>query len=105
QTSLNAGSLPVALGSIAPSVYEGVVLSEAAISVSDLISRTNNCLLKDQFRLRRRLHNCKSLAEEAKLNQLQRIAADIFRSESLRAARLQALPKVTYPPQLPVSEK
>lgn len=80
-------------------------MSEAAISVSDLISRTNNCLLKDQFRLRRRLHNCKSLAEEAKLNQLQRIAADIFRSESLRAARLQALPKVTYPPQLPVSEK
>ncbi|HEY9042034.1 MAG TPA: ATP-dependent RNA helicase HrpA, partial [Rheinheimera sp.] len=80
-------------------------MSEAAISVSELISRTNNCLLKDQFRLRRRLHNCKSLAEEAKLNQLQRIAADIVRSESLRAARLQALPKVTYPPQLPVSEK
>ena len=90
---------------MAPSVYEGVVLSEAAISVSDLISRTNNCLLKDQFRLRRRLHNCKSLADEAKLTQLQRIAADIARSESLCAARLQGLPKVTYPPQLPVSEK
>lgn len=90
---------------MAPSVYEGVVLSEAAISVSDLISRTNNCLLKDQFRLRRRLHNCKSLADEAKQTQLQRITADITRSESLRAARLQALPKVTYPPQLPVSEK
>nr|WP_240783709.1 ATP-dependent RNA helicase HrpA [Rheinheimera aquimaris] len=80
-------------------------MSEAAISVSDLISRTNNCLLKDQFRLRRRLHNCKSLADEAKQTQLQRITADITRSESLRAARLQALPKVTYPPQLPVSEK
>ena len=80
-------------------------MSEAAISVSDLISRTNNCLLKDQFRLRRRLHNCKSLADEAKLTQLQRIAADIARSESLCAARLQGLPKVTYPPQLPVSEK
>ncbi|GAA0544024.1 ATP-dependent RNA helicase HrpA [Rheinheimera aquimaris] len=90
---------------MAPSVYEGVVLSEAAISVSDLISRTNNCLLKDQFRLRRRLHKCKSLADEAKQTQLQRITADITRSESLRAARLQALPKVTYPPQLPVSEK
>ncbi|MCB5211871.1 ATP-dependent RNA helicase HrpA [Rheinheimera aquimaris] len=80
-------------------------MSEAAISVSDLISRTNNCLLKDQFRLRRRLHKCKSLADEAKQTQLQRITADITRSESLRAARLQALPKVTYPPQLPVSEK
>ena len=90
---------------MAPSVNEGVVLSEAVISVPDLISRVTHCLLKDQFRLRRRLHNCKNMAEEAKTTQLQRIAADIARSEALRSAREQALPKVSYPPQLPVAEK
>lgn len=90
---------------MAPSVNEGVVLSEAVISVPDLISRIPACLLKDQFRLRRRLHNCKNLADEAKNSQLTRIAADISRSEAQRMARLAALPKVNYPPQLPVSEK
>ncbi|WP_371133426.1 ATP-dependent RNA helicase HrpA [Rheinheimera sp.] len=90
---------------MAPSVNEGVVLSEAVISVSDLISRIPACLLKDQFRLRRRLHNCKNLPDSSKTVQLQRIAADITRSEAQRTARLAALPKVSYPPQLPVSEK
>uniref|UniRef100_UPI004047BA7B ATP-dependent RNA helicase HrpA n=1 Tax=Rheinheimera sp. TaxID=1869214 RepID=UPI004047BA7B len=90
---------------MAPSVNEGVVLSEAVISESDLHSRIAHCLLKDQFRLCRRLHNCKNMPEEAKTAQLQRIAADIARSEALRSARAQALPKVSYPPQLPVSEK
>ncbi|HEX5793560.1 MAG TPA: ATP-dependent RNA helicase HrpA, partial [Rheinheimera sp.] len=80
-------------------------MSEAVISVSDLHSRIAHCLLKDQFRLRRRLHNCKSLADDSKTVQLQRIATDITRSEAQRTARAQALPKVSYPPQLPVSEK
>jgi ATP-dependent helicase HrpA len=88
-----------------PSVYEGVVLSETVSSKSTLISRISNCLLKDQFRLRRRILNCNSLADDVKAAQLQRIAVDISRSEALRSARLVALPKVSYPPQLPVSEK
>jgi len=90
---------------MSPSVNEGVVLSEAVISISDLYSRLSLCLLKDQFRLRRRLQNCKTLSEEKKTVQLQRIAADIKQSEALRSARAKALPTVTYPPQLPVSEK
>ena len=90
---------------MAPSVNEGVVLSEAVITVSDVKSRIANCLLKDQFRLRRRLQHCKTLKDEALTAQLNRIAADISRSEALRRARLQNLPKVSYPPQLPVSEK
>mgnify|MGYP006164351177 CR=1 FL=1 len=80
-------------------------MSEAVISVSELHSRITHCLLKDQFRLRRRLHNCKTLADDVKTTQLQRIAADIQRSEALREQRAQALPNVSYPPQLPVSEK
>ena len=80
-------------------------MSEAVISISYLNSRIASCLLKDQFRLRRRLHNCKTLTDEVKTTQLQRIAADIQRSEALREQRAQALPKVSYPPQLPVSEK
>lgn len=90
---------------MAPSVNEGVVLSETVISVSDVKSRIANCLLKDQFRLRRRLQHCKTLKDDALTAQLNRIAADISRSEALRRARAENLPKVSYPPQLPVSEK
>ncbi|MDX5407263.1 MAG: ATP-dependent RNA helicase HrpA [Chromatiaceae bacterium] len=80
-------------------------MSEAVISVSDVKSRIANCLLKDQFRLRRRLQHCKTLKDDALTAQLNRIVADISRSEALRRARLENLPKVSYPPQLPVSEK
>ncbi|WP_040552193.1 ATP-dependent RNA helicase HrpA [Rheinheimera nanhaiensis] len=80
-------------------------MSEAVISVSELHSRITHCLLKDQFRLRRRLQHCKTLTDDALTAQLNRIAADISRSEALRSARSENLPKVTYPPQLPVSEK
>ncbi len=90
---------------MAPSINEGVDLSEAVISISELISRVSTCLLKDQFRLRRRLHNCKNLPDASRLEQMERIAADIARSQAQRSTRQQMLPKVNYPPQLPVSEK
>ncbi|WP_243695577.1 ATP-dependent RNA helicase HrpA [Rheinheimera sp. D18] len=80
-------------------------MSEPVITIPELLSRVTGCLLKDQFRLRRRLHNCKSLEDAVKIQQLARIAKDIGRSEALVVARRQALPKITYALQLPVSEK
>ncbi|WP_418338101.1 ATP-dependent RNA helicase HrpA [Rheinheimera metallidurans] len=88
-----------------PSINEGVVLSEPVITIPELLSRVTGCLLKDQFRLRRRLHNCQSLADTVKTQQLARIAKDIGRSEALVVARRESLPKINYALQLPVSEK
>ena len=80
-------------------------MSEPVISLSGLLSDIPYCLLKDQFRLRRKLQQCKS-ADDAELSkQLQRIAADIARSKAAREIRQQGLPKVSYPTELPVAEK
>ena len=43
--------------------------------------------------------------ENKHANALEKIAADITRSQELRDKRLAGLPKVTYPEQLPVSQK
>ena len=90
---------------MAPSYIEGVVLSEAAMSVPTLLSQISGCLLKDQFRLRRRLQNCKSLPDADKARQLERLAAEITQSAAAVAQRKAGVPAVSYPQQLPVAEK
>src|SRR5690606_2290032 len=58
------------------------------------------------FRLRRRLQNSKKQPDQHKQQQhLSRIAHDIARSMQQRQARALSVPKITYPAQLPVSEK
>ncbi|WP_301003671.1 hypothetical protein [Arsukibacterium sp.] len=62
---------------------------EPVLNVSSLYSELTDCLLQDQFRLRRRLNNCKKIAEQAVQQQmLQKIAVDIARSVAQRALRL-----------------
>lgn len=89
-----------------PSDDEGVVLTEAVVTYSELLSRISLCLLKDQFRLRRRLNTIKHNKDSSKQpQQLTAVNADICRSIAQRDMRQQTVPKVSYPPQLPVSEK
>ncbi|CAM3799638.1 ATP-dependent RNA helicase HrpA [Rheinheimera salexigens] len=76
------------------------------VSASTLFSQLEHCLLKDQFRLRRRLQNSKKQPDQHKQQQqLIRISHDIARSMQQRQARALSVPKITYPAQLPVSEK
>ncbi|WP_019674188.1 ATP-dependent RNA helicase HrpA [Arsukibacterium perlucidum] len=79
---------------------------EPVLTASSLYSVLNDCLLQDQFRLRRRLANCNKIADEAALQQLlQKIATDIQRSVAKRELRLAAVPAISYPMELPVAAK
>lgn len=81
---------------------------EPEVNAPSLYSQLTDCLLQDQFRLRRRLAN--SLANTKKLTEqsdqqpvLQKIAADIKRSVSQRQQRQAAMPVISYPLELPVA--
>ncbi len=76
------------------------------VNLGQLFGELKTCLKKDQFSFKKRLHGVKKITDEAKLTSaLEKIATDISRSQALREQRLAGLPKVTYPEQLPVSQK
>ncbi|WP_152663155.1 ATP-dependent RNA helicase HrpA [Arsukibacterium ikkense] len=76
------------------------------LSATSLYSKLTDCLLQDQFRLRRRLANSKKVTEPAALQQqLLKIAADIERSAARRNERQAAMPTINYPMELPVAAK
>lgn len=76
------------------------------VNLGPLFGELKTCLRKDQFIFKKRLHGIKKINDETKQASIaQKIAEDISRSQQLREQRLIALPKVTYPEQLPVSQK
>jgi ATP-dependent helicase HrpA len=76
------------------------------VNLGQLFGELKTCLKKDQFIFKKRLHSVKKITDDNKqANALEKIAADITRSQALREKRLADLPKVTYPEQLPVSQK
>ena len=76
------------------------------VNLGQLFGELKTCLKKDQFIFKKRLHGVKKITDENKhANALEKIAADITRSQELRDKRFAGLPKVTYPEQLPVSQK
>ncbi|TMO59811.1 ATP-dependent RNA helicase HrpA [Pseudoalteromonas aurantia] len=76
------------------------------MSVGPLFSELKSCLKKDQFILKKRLHGTKKITDETKqAKAVQSIAQAISRSQALRITRTEQLPAVTYPEQLPVSQK
>ncbi|MDE3272717.1 ATP-dependent RNA helicase HrpA [Pseudoalteromonas sp. G4] len=71
-----------------------------------LYSLLKNCLKKDQFLFKRRLDGVKKVSDEAKqLKVLTTITQDIEKSIAARELRLKQLPKISYPENLPVSQK
>ena len=76
------------------------------VSVGPLFTELKTCLKKDQFIFKKRLHGVKKIGDENKQNKvIASIKKDIEASQSLRVTRLENLPKVVYPEQLPVSQK
>ena len=76
------------------------------VNLGQLFGELKTCLKKDQFIFKKRLHGVKKISDENKqANAIEKIAADITRSQENREKRLAGLPKVTYPEQLPVSQK
>jgi ATP-dependent helicase HrpA len=63
-------------------------------------------MLRDQRRLRRRLEGARKVRDAAARQAIaEQIAADIAAAEARVAARREAVPAITYPEQLPVSQK
>ncbi|RKT55044.1 ATP-dependent RNA helicase HrpA [Saccharothrix australiensis] len=73
---------------------------------SDLNRRLSDLMTGDQRRLRRRLDGARKVRDgDAREAVLAEIAADVERAELRVALRREAVPKITYPGELPVSAR
>ncbi|MEV5407454.1 ATP-dependent RNA helicase HrpA [Thermopolyspora sp. NPDC052614] len=73
---------------------------------ADLHARLSDLMLRDQRRLRRRLEGARKVRDAAARQAIaEQIAADIEAAELRVAARRAAVPAITYPERLPVSQK
>src|SRR5690349_19088694 len=70
-----------------------------ATSPGVLRDRLAELTLRDEFRLRRKLQRARGDAR-----QLQRIEREVEKAEALIERRRAAVPAVSYPPELPVSQ-
>ncbi|MFI5833995.1 ATP-dependent RNA helicase HrpA [Micromonospora sp. NPDC051300] len=78
----------------------------AAATARDLHRRLAALMFRDQRRLQRRLDGVRKLRDpQRRESALAEIATEITRAEARLAARRAAVPAVTYPAQLPVSER
>ncbi|MFY1599198.1 ATP-dependent RNA helicase HrpA [Micromonospora sp. WMMD737] len=74
--------------------------------VRELHRRLRPLMFRDQRRLQRRLDGVRRLRDpQRRESALEEIAADVARAEAVLAGRRAAVPVVTYPAQLPVSER
>ncbi len=76
-------------------------------SIQQLFSKLDQCMLAEQFVLRKRLYGLQHRAKEGKPveSALLKITQAVETSIALKTHRLQQLPKPSYPEGLPVSER
>ncbi|MER7459802.1 ATP-dependent RNA helicase HrpA [Micromonospora sp. NPDC126480] len=78
----------------------------ASDAVRDLHRRLSTLMFRDQRRLQRRLDGVRKLRDpQRRESALAEIAADVAQAEARIASRRTAVPTITYPPALPVSER
>ncbi|USH04106.1 ATP-dependent RNA helicase HrpA [Grimontia kaedaensis] len=71
-----------------------------------LFAALNDCMLKDKFRLSKRIKGAQRIKkDEARQAVFDEIALDIAKSMHVRMQRLANKPNITFPEQLPVSQK
>ena len=76
-----------------------------SLSIEALRRRLSACKNLDARRLSSRLHGVKKLPEAKQAAMLETIAAGLDVAEARYQSRLAGMPKVTYPDNLPVSQK
>ncbi|WP_431886007.1 ATP-dependent RNA helicase HrpA [Micromonospora wenchangensis] len=77
-----------------------------APTARELHRRLTPLMFRDQRRLQRRLDGVRRLRDPQRRDEaLAEIAAEVSRAESRLATRRAAVPTITYPAQLPVSER
>ncbi|MDW5592732.1 ATP-dependent RNA helicase HrpA [Conexibacter stalactiti] len=74
--------------------------------LAELRARLSDLTLRDEHRIRRRFDRLRGIhGDEARGDELLKIAADVEESEARIERRRAAVPQVSYPPQLPVSAR
>ncbi len=76
-----------------------------SLSIEALRRRLSACMNLDARRLSSRLHGAKKLPEAKQAAVLETIAADLDVAQARYQSRLAGVPRVTYPDNLPVSQK
>ncbi len=71
--------------------------------LTELRSRLDGLLPRDQHRLRRRIDGARKAGDADKI--IEAIAADVVAAEQRPARRRASVPKITYPEELPVSQR
>jgi ATP-dependent helicase HrpA len=75
-------------------------------SLADVRARLPQLMLRDQRRLGRRVQQAAALHDaQARERALRRVLADLATATARADARRRAVPAVSYPPQLPVSQR
>lgn len=94
--------------------HDGIVLSKNQDSTpmattndaNTLFHALNDCLIKDRFRIKRRIHGAKKIANaDSRQAVFDTIAQDIAASMASVALKQQHTPSIDYPMDLPVSQK
>ncbi|WP_051966794.1 ATP-dependent RNA helicase HrpA [Kitasatospora mediocidica] len=89
-----------------PELSSPVVQPTDAPTVGELASRLPELTLRDQQRIGRRLDGARRIRKpEAQRKITEELAADITRAELRVEQRRAAVPVITYPAELPVSQK
>ncbi|REF00036.1 ATP-dependent RNA helicase HrpA [Thermomonospora umbrina] len=74
--------------------------------LAELRQRLPELMLRDQHRLRRRIDAARGLRDRDRLAEVvARLAADVDRAQARVASRRAAVPTVSYPAELPVSQR
>ncbi|MEU1151093.1 ATP-dependent RNA helicase HrpA [Streptomyces sp. NPDC005863] len=80
--------------------------TQPALTLDALASRLSELSLRDEHRIGRRLEGARRIRKpEARAAVLAEIAADVEKAGARMAERGSRLPAITYPEQLPVSQK
>ncbi len=76
------------------------------IDAKALYTAVKDCMMRDQFRLKKRIDGARKIKNEsARQNVFAEIAEGIAGSKALVEARITGTPAIDYPEQLPVSQK
>ncbi|MFF1699259.1 ATP-dependent RNA helicase HrpA [Streptomyces sp. NPDC058257] len=80
--------------------------TQPALTLDALAPRLSELSLRDEHRIGRRLEGARRIRKpDARATVLAEIAADVDKAAARMAERGSRLPKITYPEQLPVSQK
>ncbi|HEY3606269.1 MAG TPA: hypothetical protein VGL06_02165, partial [Pseudonocardiaceae bacterium] len=80
--------------------------SEVATSAADLAALLPDLMVRDERRLRRRLDGTRKIRDaKARQRAIDGIAADIETAQAGLRHRQEVVPKITYPAELPVSQR